>query len=80
VPDIYLVSAIAPNYQIDITDTIDRKIAAMRCHTSQVADHERVETMMRGMAQAAAGGSGYEYAEAFHFIRMGARDLLLALK
>jgi hypothetical protein len=52
----------------------------MRCHTSQVADPERLETMMRGMAQAAAGDTGYGYAEAFHFIRMGARDLVLALK
>jgi LmbE family N-acetylglucosaminyl deacetylase len=80
VPDLYLVAAVDPNYQVDITATIERKIAAMRCHTSQVADPERVETMMKGMAQAAAGGTGYAYAEAFHFIRMGARDLLLALK
>ncbi len=80
VPDIYLVSALEPNLQVDITATIEHKIAAMRCHTSQVADPERVETMMRGMAQAAASGSGYEYAEAYHFIRMGARDLVLALK
>jgi LmbE family N-acetylglucosaminyl deacetylase len=80
VPDLYLVAAVEPNYQIDITATIERKIAAMRCHTSQVADPERVETMMKGMAQAAAGGTGYAYAEAFHFIRMGARDLVLALK
>ena len=80
VADLYLVSAVEPNYQVDITATIERKVAAMRCHTSQVADPERLETMMRGMAQAAAGGTGYAYAEAFHFIRMGARDLILALK
>lgn len=80
VPDLYLVAAVEPNYQVDITATIERKIAAMRCHTSQVADPERVETMMHGMAQAAAGGTGYAYAEVFHFIRMGARDLVLALK
>lgn len=79
-PDLYLASAVDPNYQVDISTTIDRKIAAMRCHTSQVADPERLETMMRGMAQAAAGETGYAYAEAFHFIRMGARDLALALK
>ncbi len=80
VTDIYLVSAVEPNYQVDISATIDRKVAAMRCHTSQVADPERLDMMMRGMSQAAAGGSGYEYAEAFHFLRMGSRDLVLALK
>ncbi|MEX1157633.1 MAG: PIG-L deacetylase family protein [Thermomicrobiales bacterium] len=80
VPDLYLVAAVEPNYQVDITATIERKVAAMRCHTSQVADPERLETMMRGMAQAAAGETGYDYAEAFHFIRMGARDLVFALK
>lgn len=80
VSDLYLVAAVAPNYQVDITSTIDRKIASMRCHSSQVADPERTATMMRGMSQAAAGESGYEYAEAFHFIRMGARDLRLEMK
>ncbi|MGH9176502.1 MAG: PIG-L deacetylase family protein [Vicinamibacterales bacterium] len=80
VPDLYLVSALAPNLQIDITATIDRKIAAMRCHRSQVADPERTDGLMRAMAQAASGETGYEYAEAFHFIRIGARDLDIALK
>lgn len=77
VQDIYMVSASAPNLRIDITDTIDLKLAAMRCHHSQVADAEANSERMRRMSQMAAGSSGMEYAEQFHFLRQGARDLIL---
>jgi LmbE family N-acetylglucosaminyl deacetylase len=77
VRDIYLVSAVAPNLRIDITETIDRKIEAMLQHRTQVADPERTRTFMRQWASGWAGDSGYEYAEQFHFIRFGARDLVL---
>jgi LmbE family N-acetylglucosaminyl deacetylase len=75
VQDIYLASAVEPNLRIDITATIERKIESMCLHHTQVADADRLATLLRGMAQAAAGATGYDYAEAFHFIRFGARDL-----
>lgn len=77
VQDIYLVSATTPNLRVDISTTIDRKIEAMRCHHSQVADPEVLGDLMRMMARQAAGASGMEYAEQFHFLRFGSRDMAL---
>jgi LmbE family N-acetylglucosaminyl deacetylase len=37
---------------IDITDTIDRKIAALMCHESQLPDPDRTAQMMREWAAA----------------------------
>jgi LmbE family N-acetylglucosaminyl deacetylase len=77
VRDIYLVSPSVPNLRADIGATIDRKIAAMLCHTTQVDDPQRLDTLLRDMARATALGTAYEFAEAFHFIRMGERNLVL---
>lgn len=46
---IYLSSAVEPNTRIDITDTIDAKIAALRCHASQLGDRDP-SGMIRGWA------------------------------
>ena len=55
-----------PNYYIDITDTIELKIAALRCHRSQVGDGPRAEQWMRQWARKSAEGQDYELGEAFH--------------
>ena len=55
-----------PNYYIDITDTIDIKIAALRCHRSQVGDRPEVDEWMKQWAKMSAEGQDYELAEAFH--------------
>ncbi|HEY33407.1 MAG TPA: PIG-L family deacetylase [Dehalococcoidia bacterium] len=55
-----------PNYHLDITDTIDIKIAALRCHKSQVGDGPRAEEWMRQWAKVSAEGQDYELGEAFH--------------
>jgi LmbE family N-acetylglucosaminyl deacetylase len=77
VRDLYLAGAVAPNARLDISATIERKIEAMLQHRTQVADPERTRTFMRDRSRGEAGPSGFEYAETFHFIRMGARDLVL---
>lgn len=77
VRDLYLAAAVAPNLRIDITATMDRKVLSMQQHRTQVADPARTETFMRERSRGEAGASGFEYAETFHFIRMGARDLVL---
>jgi LmbE family N-acetylglucosaminyl deacetylase len=33
---------------VDVTDTFDRKMAALRCHRSQIADAVALETRVRG--------------------------------
>jgi len=59
VPEVWVVS---PNDQaeryVDITDTFDRKIAALRAHASQTAHMPDLEGMVRswGARQAQAGG------------------------
>jgi len=55
-----------PNYYIDITDTIDIKLAALRCHKSQVGDRPQFGEMLRQRAMMSAEGQDYEFAEAFH--------------
>ena len=55
-----------PNYYINVTDTIDIKVAALRCHKSQVGDRPELEERMRQRARMTAEGQDYELAEAFH--------------
>ena len=48
VGEMYLVTADVPDVFIDITDTFDRKLEALRCHVSQHPDPEGLEDRMRG--------------------------------
>ncbi len=66
VKEVLLCGTGAPNYYIDITDTIDIKIAALRCHKSQVGDRPELDERMRQRAKMSAEGQDYELAEAFH--------------
>lgn len=53
------------DYYVDITSTIDAKIAAIAAHTSQVKDMATVEKKVRAIAQADGSKAGYAYAEGF---------------
>ncbi|MFC1986033.1 PIG-L deacetylase family protein [Chloroflexota bacterium] len=55
-----------PNYYMDITDTIDIKLAALRCHKSQVRDRPELAEWIMQRARVSAEGQDYEFAEAFH--------------
>jgi LmbE family N-acetylglucosaminyl deacetylase len=43
---------------IDITDNLDRKIAALRCHESQTADRDDLEELIRNWTAASAESAG----------------------
>jgi LmbE family N-acetylglucosaminyl deacetylase len=60
------------NYRSDITDTFDIKVAALRCHKSQVGQHPspEVEKWLRQRHQTMAEGEDYELAEAFHRVEV----------
>ncbi len=60
--------------RIDVTDTFDRKIAALRAHASQTGHRDDLEEMIRGwqtMTAAAAGMPEGRLAEAFKIVTTG---------
>jgi len=58
---------------VDITETIDRKIEALRCHKSQVGD-EPVDEWIRKRAKERGAAQGLEYAESFRTFRLREDD------
>ena len=68
VPRLYLFWTNQPNARIDVTRTIDRKIAALQAHESQLRDPERIETWIRGWAADEGRAIGVEAAEALRVV------------
>ncbi|MFC1864599.1 PIG-L deacetylase family protein [Chloroflexota bacterium] len=68
VKEVLLWGSEEPNYRSNITDTFDIKIAALRCHKSQIGDNPSsdLEERMRERYKMMAEGEDYELAEAFH--------------
>lgn len=72
VKEIYFWASEDPNYFSDISDTFETKLAALRCHESQVGGHhfESVEQWLRQRALDAAAEQDFELAEAFHRVEI----------
>ena len=68
VKEVYLIQWEQPRLVIDITDTMDLKLEAIRCHASQVRDFKAFEARMRDRAATIGKGHGYSYAEGFDHI------------
>ncbi|HMH52064.1 MAG TPA: PIG-L deacetylase family protein [Candidatus Acidoferrum sp.] len=68
VREVYMIQWEQPRLVIDITDTLDAKIEAIRCHTSQVGDLKAFEERMRKRAAALGKEKGYAYAEGFDHV------------
>ena len=58
------------NYRLDVTDTFDIKLAALRCHQSQVGSAPEMDVWLRERARQMAEGEHYELAEAFHRVEV----------
>ncbi|HYJ74831.1 MAG TPA: PIG-L deacetylase family protein [Kineosporiaceae bacterium] len=58
VPECWMMAAPQANHYVDITDTFDAKIAALRAHKSQTAHMDDLDDRIRawGLANAVAGG------------------------
>ncbi len=72
VKEILLWGSEDPNYRSNITDTFDIKIAALRCHKSQISDNSSsgLEERLRERHKMMAEGEDYELAEAFHRVEI----------
>ncbi len=72
VKEILLWGSEEPNYRSNITDTFDIKVAALRCHKSQVGDSPSpdLEQWLRQRHKMMAEGEDYELAEAFHRVEI----------
>ena len=58
VPEIWITAAPKANRAVDITDTFDRKIAALRRHRSQVGEGEWLDERIRTWVEAAGRQAG----------------------
>ena len=58
----------APDEVVDISGTIDAKLAALRAHASQIEDHADMERRIRTWNAAIGAEFGLPLAEAFHLL------------
>ncbi len=68
VREVLLWASEDPNYCSDVTDTFDIKVAALRCHESQIGrvPSPALEKWLRERQETMAEGEDFELAEAFH--------------
>jgi LmbE family N-acetylglucosaminyl deacetylase len=75
VRELWLMAGPHPNRAVDITDTFDRKVAALRCHESQITNESELEGRLRTWAAAGARTAGLaegRLAELFRVMSMPA--------
>lgn len=65
VRQVLVTGAAEPNLWIDVAETFEAGLAALRCHASQVDDWEAVEARMRERAATAGATVGMPMAQAF---------------
>lgn len=72
VKEVFLWASEDSNYRSDITETFDLKLAALRCHKSQVEHFPRseLEKWLRQRHEMMAVGEDFELAEAFHRVEI----------
>jgi LmbE family N-acetylglucosaminyl deacetylase len=71
VREMWFWGAEEPNFKQDITDTIDIKMEALKCHKTQLGDvPPEMRNRMMEFARINAKGEKFELAEAFHRIEL----------
>jgi LmbE family N-acetylglucosaminyl deacetylase len=74
VGQVWIAGSPAPNHYVDITGTFPRKMAALRCHVSQISDPDGLQDRLRSMLGRAAAAGGLpegRLAEAFQVLHVG---------
>jgi LmbE family N-acetylglucosaminyl deacetylase len=73
VKELWLMSTASPTLVVDTTTTIDRKIQALACHASQIADMSATEQWVRGWSTTVATANGLpegSFAEGFRRVAL----------
>jgi LmbE family N-acetylglucosaminyl deacetylase len=65
---LYLFWSNEPNARVDVTETIGRKIDALRVHVSQIHEPEKLDERMRAWAKESGEPIGVEAGEAFRVV------------
>ena len=60
VREVWLMAHPEPDLRVDVTDTFDRKLAALRAHESQTGHRDDLEEMLRGWLSAGAAAAGFD--------------------
>jgi LmbE family N-acetylglucosaminyl deacetylase len=72
VPVAYLSGTLEPDVWVDVTDTIDVKVAAVGCHRSQLPESGSwADDVVRGRAAEEGSLAGVPYAEGFRRLYIG---------
>ncbi len=72
--EVWLMASPRADHLVDITDTIDRKVAALRCHASQLPDPDGLEERVRQWTATIAREGGLppgRAAETFQIVETG---------
>jgi LmbE family N-acetylglucosaminyl deacetylase len=70
VAELWLYGSESPDKFVDVSQTLHRKVHALKAHESQVGTAETLEERMRDRAREVGKAGGLELAEAFKVIRM----------
>jgi len=71
VGEVWLMASPRADRYVDITAVIERKLAALACHESQISDPTQLEEIVRRWTQATAERAGFgsgRYAEAYQVV------------
>ncbi len=71
VPEVWLFSSDTPDHYVDISATLDAKIAARLAHASQTSDPDALAESWLHRAQETGQSAGLPYAEAFKRLILG---------
>lgn len=70
VSNVFLINFQNLNFYVDVTETLDQKLRALKQHVSQHEDKEYYQTMLKERAEKIGKEAGYKYAEGFIRIKI----------
>jgi LmbE family N-acetylglucosaminyl deacetylase len=74
VREVWIAGGSSPTHYVDVTDTFARKVAALRCHASQISDPDGLEVRLRDWLSRAGAQGGLpegRLAEGFQVLQTG---------